>query len=129
MGKHFGLNVHKQIGHGSMIVYYGLQRFYTTFNVVAAVMAGLSLAVLTFDEFNPTTLGQSRAAEGFMVSSASISLTSIMLATMFLFRFEGHEKATRKDLALALAWVPLILLDWSTPWIPDRSVALVWGEE
>ncbi len=101
----------KKVGHGSMIVFYRLQRFYITFNVVAAVTGSLSLAVLTFDEFHPTISGQSRAAEGFMVSSASTSVISIMLATMFLFRFEGHDEATRQD--LALAWVPLVLLDWS----------------
>lgn len=29
---------------------------------------------------------------------------------MLLFRFEGHETATRKD--LAIAWSPFVLLDW-----------------
>ena len=34
-----------------------------------------------------------------------------MLATMLLFRFEGHETATRKE--LALVWAPLVALDWA----------------
>ena len=34
-----------------------------------------------------------------------------MLATMLLFRFEGHDTATRKE--LALVWIPLVLLDWA----------------
>ena len=34
-----------------------------------------------------------------------------LLSTMHLFRFKGHETATRKD--LAIAWFPLVLLDWA----------------
>lgn len=34
-----------------------------------------------------------------------------MLGTMLLFRFEGYENASRKE--LALAWSPLVILDWS----------------
>lgn len=93
------------------MVFFRLQRFFKTFNVVSALVSGLCLAVLTFNEFHPTTSEQSRAAEGFLVSSATTSVISIMLATMLLFRFEGHETATRKH--LALAWAPLVGLDWS----------------
>ena len=93
------------------MVFFRLQRFYKTFNVVSALVSGLSLAVLTFDEFHPTTSGQLQAAEGFLVSSAVTSVISIMLATMLLFRFEGHDTATRKE--LALVWIPLVLLDWA----------------
>ena len=93
------------------MVFFCLQRFYKTFNVVSALVSGLSLAVLTFDEFHPTTSWQSQAAEGFLVSSASTGVISIMLATMLLFRFEGHGTATRKD--LALVWASLVALDWS----------------
>lgn len=101
MAKYFSLNANRKIGHGSMIIFHRLQRFYITFNVVAAVTGSLSLAVLTFDEFHPGTSAQSGAAKGFMVSSASTSVVSIILATMFLFRFEGHDEATRIDLTLA----------------------------
>lgn len=93
------------------MVFFRLQRFYKTFNVLSALISGLSLTVLTFAEFHPTTSGRSQAAEGFLVSSASTSVISVMLATMLLFRFEGHETVTRKD--LALAWAPLVALDWS----------------
>jgi len=34
-----------------------------------------------------------------------------MLGTMLLFRFEGYITASHKD--LALAWSPLVILDWS----------------
>ena len=105
------LLVDQQLGHRALVVFFRLQRFYKTFNVVSALVSGLSLAVLTFDEFHPTTSGQIQAAEGFLVSSALTSVISIMLATMLLFRFEGHETATRKE--LALVWVPLVALDWA----------------
>ena len=105
------LLVDQQLGHRALVVFFRLRRFYKTFNVVSALVSGLSLAVLTFDEFHPTTSGQIQAAEGFLVSSALTSVISIMLATMLLFRFEGHETATRKE--LALVWVPLVALDWA----------------
>ena len=94
------LLVDQQLGHRALVVFFRLQRLYKIFNVVSALVSGLSLAVLTFDEFHPTTSGQIQAAEGFLVSSALTSVISIMLATMLLFRFEGHEAATRKELAL-----------------------------
>jgi len=34
-----------------------------------------------------------------------------MLGTMLLFRFQGRESASHKE--LAIAWSPLIILDWS----------------
>ena len=79
--------------------------------MVSALVSGLALATLTFPEFHPTLSPQSRAAEGFLVSSASTSVISIMLGTMLLFAYEGHESVRRKD--LALAWAPLVALDWS----------------
>ena len=94
-----------------MIVFFRLLRFYKRFIVLSALVGSLSLAVLGFNEFHPTVSGQTRAAEGFLVSSASTSVIAGMLATMLPFRFEGQEAATRKD--YALAWLPLITLDWS----------------
>ena len=79
------LAVNKPLGHGSMIVFFRLLRFYNTFIVVSTLVGSLSLAVLTFNEFHPTTSGQARAAEGFLVSSASTSVISAMIATMLLF--------------------------------------------
>ena len=99
------------LGHRSHIVFFRLLRFYKTFNIVSALISGLSLSILTFVEFHPTTSAQLRTAEGLLVSSASTSVISIMLATMLLFRFEDHEKATRVD--LTLAYMPLVFLDWS----------------
>jgi hypothetical protein len=37
------------------------------------------------------------------------TVISAMLTTMLLFRFEGHDTPTRKE--LGIAWSPLILLD------------------
>jgi hypothetical protein len=67
--------------------------------------------VLTFDEFHPTDSSLTRAAEGLLSSSALTSVISVMLATMLLFRFEGCASVTRKD--LAIAWSPLVLLDFA----------------
>ena len=93
------------------MVFFRLLRFYKTFNIVSALVSGLALATLTFSEFHPTISSQYRAAEGFLVSSASTSVISIMLGTMLLFWYEGHESATRTD--LTLAWAPLVALDWA----------------
>jgi hypothetical protein len=78
---------------------------------VSALVGGLSLAVLTFDEFHPTQSSLARAAEGSLCSSALTAVIAVMVSTMLLFRFEGCEMATRKD--LAIAWTPLVLLDLS----------------
>lgn len=94
-----------------MIVFFRLLRFYKRFIVLSALVGSLSLAVLSFNGFHPTVSRQTRAAEGFLVSSASTSVISSMLAIMLPFRFEGQEAATRKD--YALAWLPLVTLDWS----------------
>jgi len=105
------LNVNKKLDARAFLVFQRLQRFYKTLNVVSALVGGLSLAVLSFPEFHPTQSSLARAAEGFLCSSALTAITSVMLSTMLLFRFEGHETATRKE--LALAWTPLALLDWA----------------
>ena len=94
-----------------MIVFLRLLRFYKSFIVLSALVGSLSLSVLNFSEFHPTLSSQARAAEGFLVSSASTSVIAGMLATMLPFRFEGQEAATRKD--YVLAWLPLAILDWS----------------
>lgn len=101
--------VSKSVDHRAYIVFQRLQRFYTTLNIVSALHAGLALAVLTFDEFHPAQTAPARAAEGLLVSSALSSVISIVLAIMLMFQFEGREKATRRD--LAMAWVPLVVVD------------------
>jgi hypothetical protein len=93
----------------AFLVFQRLCRFYKTLNVVASLVAGLSLAIMTFTEFHPTQSSLARAAEGFLCSSAITGVISVMTSTMLLFRFEGQEQATRKD--LALAWSPLVMLD------------------
>ncbi|MCJ1266983.1 hypothetical protein MMC22_006868 [Lobaria immixta] len=106
----FNFNMSKKLEPRALLVFFRLQRFFQTFNVVAALIAGLSLAVLSFAEFHPTTSSLTRASEGFLCSSALTSVVAVMLATMLLFRFEGVQTASRKD--LAIAWAPLVLLDW-----------------
>jgi hypothetical protein len=105
------LNVaaNKSLDIRAFLVFQRLCRFYKSLNVVAALVAGLSLAILTFNEFHPTQSSLARAAEGFLCSSAMTAVISVMISTMLLFRFEGQEVATRRD--LALAWFPLIMLD------------------
>jgi hypothetical protein len=65
---------------------------------------------LRFDEFHPTRTSLLRAAEGFLFSSLITAVFSVMVTTMLLFYFEGHESANSVD--LALAWTPVVLLDW-----------------
>lgn len=103
------VTVTKNLDIRALLVFQRLCRFYKTLNVVAALVAGLSLAILTFNEFHPTKSSLVRAAEGFLCSSAITAVISVMTSTMLLFRFEGQEYATRKD--LALAWSPLFMLD------------------
>jgi len=103
--------VNKHIDTRALLVFQRLQRFYNTFNVLAALISGLSLATLTFNEFHPCKTSMSRSAEAFLCTSAMTAVVAAMLATMLLFRFEGHETPTRKE--LAIAWSPLVLLDWA----------------
>lgn len=99
----------KHLDIRAFLVFQRLCRFYKSLNVLAALVSGLSLAVLTFSEFHPTDSSLIRAAEGLLCSSALTAVISVMISTMLLFRFEGQEHATRKD--LALAWFPLVMLD------------------
>ncbi|KAF2733680.1 hypothetical protein EJ04DRAFT_468060 [Polyplosphaeria fusca] len=105
------LKSNKIIDHRAFLVFQRLQRFYKTLNVVSALVAGLSLAVLTFDEFHPTSSDLIRGAEGLLCSSALTAIISVMMSTMLLFNFEGRESATRKD--LTIAWTPLVVMDVS----------------
>ncbi|ORY12838.1 hypothetical protein BCR34DRAFT_285272 [Clohesyomyces aquaticus] len=102
-------NLDKTLDVRAFIVFQRLQRFYTSLNVVSALIAGLSLAVLTFGEFHPTNSLLIQAAEGLLCSSAATSVVAVMISTMLLFNFEGRESATRKD--LAVAWSPLAIMD------------------
>jgi hypothetical protein len=94
------------------LVFNRLQRFYQTFNIIATLLGSLSLAVLSFDEFHGSDGSSSliNASAGLLTSSAITAVVAVMLATMLLFKFEGCEKPRRKD--LAIAWIPLILVDF-----------------
>ena len=92
-------------------LFFRLLRFYKTFIVLSALVGSLSLNILSYNEFHPTVSARTRVAEGFLVSSLSTSVISGMLATMLRFRFEDQDSATVKE--YALAWTPLIVLDWS----------------
>jgi ABC-type xylose transport system permease subunit len=101
----------KQLDIRAFLVFQRIQRFYSTFVVLAALISGLAVAALTFSEFHPTSSGLIQTSEGFLCSSAITAVISAVVATMLLFQFEGLEKATRRD--LAVAWAPLVLLDLS----------------
>lgn len=67
------------------------------------------MAVLMFDEFHyHDAYGFLDYSAGFLASSAITAVFVKMIAILLLFRFEGYEKPTRKD--LAIAWVPFVLL-------------------
>jgi hypothetical protein len=99
------------LGVRAILVFNRLQRFYQTFNIIATLLGSLSLAVLSFGDFQDSdgTSSLINASAGLLTSSAITAVVAVMIATMLLFKFEGYEKPRRKD--LAIAWIPLILLD------------------
>jgi ABC-type uncharacterized transport system YnjBCD permease subunit len=107
----FNLGVNKTLGPRAFLVFQRVVRYNNQFTILAALVAGLSLAVLSFGEFHPSTSSFARGAEGLLCSSSITAVVSVTLAIMLLFRFESYETATRKD--LAIAWLPLVLLDLS----------------
>ena len=109
--EHDLLAANKTLEPRQMILFFRLLRFYKTFIVLSALVGSLSLNILSYNEFHPTVSAQTRVAEGFLVSSASTSVISGMLATMLRFRFEDQGTASHTD--YALAWLPLVILDWS----------------
>ncbi|KAL4968242.1 uncharacterized protein BDV14DRAFT_151796 [Aspergillus stella-maris] len=101
----------KQLDTRGFLIFQRLYRFYATFVVLAALVSGLALAALTFNEFYSSSSVLIRTSEGFLCSSAITAVLSAVLGTMLLFQFQGFENATRRD--LAIAWSPLVLLDLS----------------
>ncbi len=102
------LRLGKRLTPQSLKIFLRLQRFYNTFSVISALISGLSLALLTFSEFHPTNSHRSRLAEGLLIGSIIVSISSVLLGTMLLFGFEGYETLTRRDFTLALT--PLVTL-------------------
>lgn len=92
-----------------MIVFQRLLRFLPSLNILSALTAGASTSLIQMPEFHPSSTPLAHAAEGFLVISASLGVISIMLAVMLLFRFEGHDTATR--LEYMIVWSPLVLMD------------------
>nr|OQO21672.1 hypothetical protein B0A51_10546 [Rachicladosporium sp. CCFEE 5018] len=101
----------RNIGKGPLIVFHRLIRFYKTFLILSTLISALSASALQFPEFHPADSNILRVAEGFFVSSTSTAVIAAMVGTMLLFRYDGHQEATLRD--LILAWTPLIILDWS----------------
>jgi hypothetical protein len=85
----------------AILVFHRIQRFYKTFVVLSALISGLAVAALTFNEFHVVNSGLIHASEGFLCSSAITAVVSAVVATMLLFHFEGLESVTRRDLAIA----------------------------
>lgn len=100
-----------ELGSGGILVFWMMHRFYKTIVVLAALISGLAVGALQFDEFHQTSSGLIRVSEGFLCSAAVTAVISAVVATMLLFQFEGIQKITRKD--FAIAWLPLTLLDIS----------------
>jgi hypothetical protein len=107
----FSPDWNKALDRRAFLVFQRIQRFYKTFVVLSALISGLAVAALTFDEFHGTSSGLIHASEGFLCSSAITAVVAAVVATMLLFQFEGLESVRRKE--LAIAWSPLILLDFS----------------
>jgi hypothetical protein len=91
----------KNVDTRALLIFQRLQQFYNAFNVLGALISGLAIATLTLNEFHPCTTSMARSAKAFLCGSAMYAVISAMLLTMLLFRVEGHETATRKDLAIA----------------------------
>ena len=79
--------------------------------MISALISGLSLAMLNFNEFHPATSEQLLFAKSLLVISVLTSVTSIMVTSILLFGFEGYESVTWND--QILAWAPLATLDCS----------------
>ena len=94
----------------AFLVFQRIQRFYSTFVILAALISGLAIGAMTFEEFHPSS-GLIAVSEGLLCSSALTGILSAVMAAMLVFSFEGLERATRRD--LAVAWMPLVLLDLS----------------
>lgn len=92
----------------AQLIFQRLTRFYDTFNVISTLLAGTSVAVLAFGEFVEDA-ALIKAAEGCLTSASLTSIISVVIAIMLHFRFEGYEMPTRLD--LAVAWIPLVMLD------------------
>lgn len=101
---------HKQLDTRARLIFARLTNFYDNFNVISTLLAGTSVAVLAFGEFS-TDSALIKAAEGCLTSSSLTAIVSVVLAIMLRFKFEGHEMPTRLD--LAVAWIPLVMLDIS----------------
>ncbi|KAH7113534.1 hypothetical protein EDB81DRAFT_921353 [Dactylonectria macrodidyma] len=93
------------------LVFYRIQRFYNTFIALAALISGLSVALLAISTAHPSTTSLNQVGDGFLCSSALTAPVSAVVATMLRFHFEGLLGITQMD--LIMAWMPLVLLDVS----------------
>ena len=105
------LPIDSHIDSDASDIFARLLRFYKTFNIISALISGLSIAMLTFNEFHPATSKQLNVAECLLVISVFTGVISIMVTNILLFGFEGYTSVTCND--MALAWSPLVILDFS----------------
>jgi hypothetical protein len=63
------LSVDDQVDSGASDFFSRLLRFYKTLNVICAFISGLSVAILTFNEFHPAFSERLRVAESLLVIS------------------------------------------------------------
>ncbi|KAL8794935.1 MAG: hypothetical protein Q9195_002517 [Heterodermia aff. obscurata] len=105
------LGASRPIAPYRIVIFHRLIRFYNNCTLLSALVAGLSVGALQFPELHPAATTTTQAAEGFLTSAACSAVFAVMLATMLSFHFDGQDSATRWD--YGVAWIPLILLDWS----------------
>jgi hypothetical protein len=105
------------------MVFFRLIESYKNINIYSALIAGIDVGVLTFNEYHTTPLSLAiLVSQSFLMSSASCATISLMITTMTAFEFEGQkdwfgdQKATDRNITrneLTVAWLPIMLLDWS----------------
>lgn len=99
-----------QLDAHALLIFRRIQKFYHTFILLAAFVSGISIGAMSILSACPSeTLSQT--SQALLCSSVITALLSAVTATLLLFFYEGLEKATRTD--LAVAWSPLALLDVS----------------
>ena len=104
------LPIDSHINSDASDIFARLLRFYKPFNIISALISGLSIAMLTFNEFHPAISKQLNVAECLLVISVFTGVILIMVTNILLFGLEGYTSVTWND--MALAWLPLVILDF-----------------
>ncbi|KAJ6436204.1 reverse transcriptase [Purpureocillium lavendulum] len=99
----------KPLNKNETILFHRLLQAHQTTIFIATLLGGLSLVVLTFDEFHSTDIREYiDYSASLLAGSAITAIFTKIVALALLFLFEGNEKPTVQD--LALAWLPFVLV-------------------